>query len=617
MKHCQHVVSTEHGRFQQNWWMRCSAGCVASLVVMMSYGLAPAQAQDGIPGVPTKSTNPAGPSAADASQAEVPVSGVQHERGYPLDLDAARLMPRAAGPGPSDVENLAPPAEAGPDALAPPLGTQFDGISDTGVIPADPNLAVGRQRIIQVVNSSIRITTRTGASPLTTTLSALLGSPSGSSGLTFDPRVLHDHFANRFVVLALKTNAAKTDSWYLVAVSKTETPTTSQSSWNRYFLRSDIDGSTDTSSWGDYAAIGYDNTNFYITSNQFSPAGSFLRSKIRKYAKAPFYAAGTVSGLEWNNVTDATGGQAFTIQPAITFGVPGHEWLSSVPFGTGNRLNMFRITGSSLFKFSISVGSTDLPSLARQKGSSTGIHSGDNRLLNSVFSNNLFYTCHTVKSGSFPCAARYLGVNATNIIAPAKVLDKVIGFRTADYYYPAVAVNPAGSSTSRICTVFNFSSSTRFAGILYTQMKPDGTVQPLGLAKEGQNTYVKTFGGTRNRWGDYNGIARDPLSSNTFFFNAMYARSTVNTWGTYVASTTVSTTTSPSIGAAVLAGVNPVTRAESSSPGAQGGVVPTVPGAPTGTFGNAGPGPFKSPFNRPSLLNGGVIGRLPVEGRDE
>jgi hypothetical protein len=566
---------------------------------MIATGVVFAQGGNGIPGVPTRSTNPAGSSSADAAEADVPVSGIQHERGYPLDLDAARLMPRATGPGPSDVSNLAPPAEGGPGALAPPLGTQFDGISDTGVIPADPNLAVGRQRIIQVVNSSIRITTRTGASPLTTTLSALLGSPSGSSGLTFDPRVLHDHFANRFVVLALKTNAAKTDSWYLVAVSKTETPSTAQSSWNRYFLRSDIDGSTDTSSWGDYAPIGYDNTNFYITSNQFSSAGSFLRSKIRKYAKAPFYAAGTVSGLEWNNVTDATGAQAFTIQPAITFGVPGHEWLASVPFGAGNRLNMFRITANSLFKFSVTVGSTDLPSLARQKGSSTGIHSGDNRLLNSVFSNNLFYTCQTVKSGSFPCAARYLGVNTTSISAPTKVMDKVIGNTTTDYY--------------RICTVFNFSSATRFAGITYTQMMANGTIQPLGLAREGQNTYVKTFGGARNRWGDYNGIARDPLSSNSFFFNAMYARSTVNTWGTYVASTTVSTTTSPSSGGAVLAGVKPTIGAASGSPG---GVV-TRSEAPTGKFGTVGPRPFLSPFNRPPLLNGNAIGEFPVEGRDE
>lgn len=278
---------------------------------------------------------------------------------------------------------------------------------------------------------------------------------------------------------------------------------------------------------------------------------------------------------------------------------------------------MFRITGNLLFKFSVTVGSTQLPDLARQKSSSTRIHSGDNRLQNSVFSNNRFYTCHTVKTGSFLCAARYLGVNTTNIIAPTKVLDKVIGSSTTDYYYPAVAANPAGLSSSRICTVFNFSSSTRFAGILYTQMMPAGTIQPLGLAKEGLNSYVGFDSSGRNRWGDYNGIARDPLNSNRFFFNAMYAKSTANTSGIYVASTTVSTTTAPASSATTLAGVNPAGGAGNSAPAAQISGIPNSVEVPAGNSGAIGFGPFQSPLNRPRLPNDGVIYRLPADDRDE
>lgn len=588
MTHVQQKFWRESASVLRPGRRRCIAGfCV---VVCGLLGTDLVLAQNGVPGVPTQSVRPAGPSAAGAEMIAPAGTAEQHERGYPLDLDAARQMPRAAGPGPSDVVEMAPPPAPAIEPLAPALGTTFEGIGATGFIPADPMLAVGRQRIIQVVNSTIRITTRTGTSAQTATLAAALGVPSGSNGILFDPRVQHDHFANRFVVLALARNAAKTDSWYIVAVSKTETPTTAQSSWNRYFLRSDIDGSTDTASWGDYAPIAYDNTNFYITSNQFSSSGSFLRSKIRQYAKAPFYAGGTVSGLEWNNVKDSTGAAAFTIQPAVTFGVPGHEWLAAVPFGTGNRLSLFRITANQLFKSSVTVGSTSLPDLARQKGSATRIHSGDNRLLNAVFSNNRLYTCHTVKSGSFACAARYLGVNTTSITSPTKSLDRVIGFSTADYYYPAVATNPAASASTRICTVFNFSATDRFPGILYTQMKEDGTNQPLGLLKEGQNSYVSLDSSGRNRWGDYNGIARDPLNSNRFFFNAMYARSSANTWGTFVGSTTVSTTTAPSSGAAGVAGVTiggtgPVPSSGSLSPVPQQPVTVTPVPAPVNSRG--------------------------------
>ena len=212
----------------------------------------------------------------------------------------------------------------------------------------------------------------------------------------------------------------------------------------------------------------------------------------------------------------------FTIQPAVTFGTPGHQWLASVPFGTGATLQVFRITGNSLFKFGVPVGSTALPSLARQKGTSNLIHSGDNRLQNAVFSNNRFYTCHTVNSSGFACAARILGVNTANINAPSKTLDRAIGFSTADYYYPAVSTNSSGS---QLALVFNFSATNRFAGITYSQMSSAGVLQPLATLKEGENTYFKTFGGSRNRWGDYNGICRDPIDSSRFWFNAMYAKS--------------------------------------------------------------------------------------------
>jgi hypothetical protein len=128
---------------------------------------------------------------------------------------------------------------------------------------------------------------------------------------------------------------------------------------------------------------------------------------------------------------------------------------------------------------------------------------------------------------------------------------------------------------------------------------------------------VKTFGGTRNRWGDYNGIARDPLNSNRFFFNAMYAKSTVNTSGTYVASTTVSTTTSPSTSGVGIAGVKPEAGAGSSSTAGQINGIPNSVAVPAGKLSANGFGPFPAPVNRPPLLIGGPIDGLPAEGREE
>ncbi len=43
-----------------------------------------------------------------------------------------------------------------------------------------------------------------------------------------------------------------------------------------------------------------------------------------------------------------------------------------------------------------------------------------------------------------------------------------------------------------------------------------GTVQPSEILAAGQDFYIRTFGGSRNRWGDYSGIAVDPTDDLTF-----------------------------------------------------------------------------------------------------
>ena len=50
---------------------------------------------------------------------------------------------------------------------------------------------------------------------------------------------------------------------------------------------------------------------------------------------------------------------------------------------------------------------------------------------------------------------------------------------------------------------------------------------------EGQGNYVVTFGGTRNRWGDYLSAALDPENQYNIWLFSEYAAAT-NTWGTWL-----------------------------------------------------------------------------------
>ncbi len=64
-------------------------------------------------------------------------------------------------------------------------------------------------------------------------------------------------------------------------------------------------------------------------------------------------------------------------------------------------------------------------------------------------------------------------------------------------------------------------------------MDPPG-LNPSIMLQEGLGNYVVTFGGTRNRWGDYSGIQLDPVDEYGVWTFTEYVAAT-NTWGTNVA----------------------------------------------------------------------------------
>jgi hypothetical protein len=73
---------------------------------------------------------------------------------------------------------------------------------------------------------------------------------------------------------------------------------------------------------------------------------------------------------------------------------------------------------------------------------------------------------------------------------------------------------------------FSACNSQIYAGAYYTgrlAADPPGTTQPIGVLAAGLDYYVRTFGGSRNRWGDYSGISLDPADETTFWVFNEYA----------------------------------------------------------------------------------------------
>jgi hypothetical protein len=119
-----------------------------------------------------------------------------------------------------------------------------------------------------------------------------------------------------------------------------------------------------------------------------------------------------------------------------------------------------------------------------------------------------------------------------NPVSGALVQQGVYGARRRSYFYPAVMPDSNGNMTM----VFSRTANDEFASIHYTgrmAAEPLGELQPSALVQAGTANYVALDQFGRNRWGDYNGIAADPIDGRTVWLCSGIANGAA-TWASWI-----------------------------------------------------------------------------------
>ncbi len=240
--------------------------------------------------------------------------------------------------------------------LAVTVGATIEGINFNEVstnnangfyhIPPDPIGAVGTSHVVSVVNTSIEWHTKAGVQEHSESLKAFF-SPLATVNNTFDPKVIYDQHANRFVVITLEktddndgstSGDAADTSRILIAVSDDSDP---NGTWRFQAINSKVNVSgTDT--WADYPGLAIDEEAIYITNNMFTfgPTNAFLASRLWIVDKTGggggIYGGGTSPVTIHDPSTAAgLGIQNSTLQPAHIFGTPSSSTLGTFLVNTG------------------------------------------------------------------------------------------------------------------------------------------------------------------------------------------------------------------------------------------------------------------------------------------
>ncbi len=446
--------------------------------------------------------------------------------------------------------------------------------------PPDPFGAAGPAHIVNVGNTSIQWFTKDGTNQYHTSLKNFFAPLRPDDGI-FDPKVLYDQYANRFVVVTLERYQTSAGDWFdmsriMVAVSDDSDP---NGKWYYHSINGmvNVPDPTDVEetlvTWTDYPGFALDEEALYITGNLFEfgtqdPYGNRLWIMDKGLGKGGFYDNGpavvnmydpsALTGVDFTgNYTQA---QDFRcMQPAHVYGTAPAgvgTWLTlydGLNNGVQELVDVIRIedplTTPKFTRTTINVGDIEDSTLpiddnSPQRLSTARLDGGDRRVTNAVWRDNSLYVATVINPRSGPdvnqVTAHWFRFDTSNL-QTLKLADQgnvggeEIGF-AAHTIWPAVNVDSQGN----MVIGFSATGPTIHPGSYYAVRAPSdpaGTVRLAGTLAAGQDVFALagTTATSDRNWGGYTSVALDPTDGVTFWLYNMYAlpRQTLpGRWGT-------------------------------------------------------------------------------------
>ncbi len=438
--------------------------------------------------------------------------------------------------------------------------------TNQGVVPPDPELAVGPNHVIAVVNIAFEIYNKQGqvVSPNRTFANLFNGiSDCEVLPLLYDPNVLYDEQANRFFLGIITTSGH-----YCAAVSATPNPT---GTWYRYKFQANQSGG-----FFDYPHAGIGRDAIYMGGNIFTcnaNSCTFRDSRIFAFNKAAMYANAPAAAVERGM---PGGSDTDTPQPANLHGFAQGTWPTSGPhYFTASRdfngstygvyawnspfgANTFNQTGTFNLTAATGVSPVFPFTTARQLGSGARLMTNDWRPQDNEYRNGYLWTTNTIScnaGGSVVTCVRWAQINPANgAIVQAGVLGSPNDYR----YFSDVAANHCND----MAIGYTKSNTSSYPGIWVAGREaadPPNTLQGETLMKAGERPY-SAFDGSPHRWGDYTGFTSDP-NGRDFWYLGQYSKDIshpAGNWGTFIGCYVPTTCTPPNAAAVQSTKTQPV-----------------------------------------------------------
>ncbi len=410
----------------------------------------------------------------------------------------------------------------------------FEAIPGTGWTPPDPDLAVGPDRIVVIVNGAIAAFDKVGGEQWSDEIENAFGfwGELGADNFVFDPEVAFDPHSQRFFAMA-NEQSDDNRAYFLLAVSRDETPD-DRDDWHKYRL----DVTALANSGIDSPNLAMSRDHVLLTADFFGP-DKYLIYVIDKSSILEGGTAVTTSELITGN-----GQQSMGI-PVVTSDTATLYILQSTEFSSNDTVIIHAITDPftdyQRQTFELSVPTYTYPANPPQQGTSsrpilfeprfwsTAEHAGSIWAVHHVGNSRARVRWYQFDLGGWPNGLGPEGLGPEGLGTPSIVQSGELDLgESISTFFPSIQVDAAGNAA----ITFARSASNEYISIgraVRAAADVANTFRPVQVVQTSTNP------NTNSRWGDYSGTWADPVADNIFWGHHEFSGNTPGSWRTWVA----------------------------------------------------------------------------------
>ena len=398
--------------------------------------------------------------------------------------------------------------------------------------PPDTQLAVGSTYVVEAVNDSLLVWTRTGTTLRSVDLNSFFSVPAGYSFT--DPRLVYDTLSSRWFLSGFAIDNANNSRMY-IATSATSDPT---GTWFITLVGTNAGIATDQ------PKIGASTDKVVMSWNGINNFGTFVGQQTVVLQKSDLLSHATVRFVSFAaDLTRSSIVPAITQSPTTTeflgyndsCSLANHTGASSCSSGTPS-FAVVAITGTpagsdvAWNQANPTMAATFGPPPADEPGGGT-LETNDDRLLSVTWQNGtLWATGNTACIPTGDTSVRSC-LRLTEVSTAGATIDTsgYLGLDGASMYFPAITMDAAGNPY----LISTISSSSIYPSLLAWGQSPSSGGFTGRVIWSGSGSYSCSFCGGTNRWGDYSAAASDPINPTHVWVAGEYGTAAGgDNWGT-------------------------------------------------------------------------------------